>query len=148
MHIQCCSLPPGLPRRERQLAGYSGQANEGHHPRDLPLSVGLVPAGATFHAPAQPEVVLPSGQARRRAKCRAVMGSQPVVIPLGQAQRKSDKFDVPLRLIAKSRPSRQGRVGADLSSQISLHLIEPLQLLAAKSISVSLVAADVPVAGE
>ncbi len=57
-----CGSPSGLSRREHDL-----QATR-------------VPT----------QSLLPPGQARRRAKFLASHGSQPVVIPLGQAQRKSD----------------------------------------------------------
>ncbi len=61
-----CSLPSGLSRRERQLAGYT-RTLRNTFPEHLRLSVGHVPAGARF----------------------AGYGSQPVVIPPGQARRKS-----------------------------------------------------------
>ncbi len=75
----------------------------------LPLSVGPAPAGARLMGytrrlgKASGNICRsPSGQARRRATSPPANGSQPIVIPPGQARRKSIGV-IPLRQVGQAR---------------------------------------------
>ncbi len=73
----CCSLPSGLSRRERQLAGYTRMLQNAF-PEQLRLSVGPVPAGARLAGYARAnQSLLPPGQARRKRNfLRAMVANQ------------------------------------------------------------------------
>ncbi len=56
-----CSLPSGLPRRERQLAGYTTKLRNAFL-QLLPLSVGPAPAGARLESYVRANsIVAPAG---------------------------------------------------------------------------------------
>ncbi len=86
------SLPSGLSRREQQLAGYT-RTLRNTFPEQLWLSVGPVPAGARLAS-----YVCQLNRCSRRDRpdgerdILLSLGSQPVVIPPGQARRKSHKL--------------------------------------------------------
>ncbi len=85
-----CGSPSGLSRRERQLAGYA-RTLPNTFPEDLRLSVGPVPAGSRLCKLRACQLNRCSRRDRPDGERDILLslGSQPVVIPPGQARRKS-----------------------------------------------------------